>query len=100
MIKTFTINKGQKPTEEQLQEVMKAKKRPIVFDADSPELSPTMCKAFKCSVIQRNRKKYLDTVSSLDSLCSDVFVHSINLSTGFLYLKRCTAHWSLSHDRF
>lgn len=57
MIKTFTINKGQKPTEEQLQEVMKAKKRPIAFDADFPELSPTMCKAFKCSVIQRNRKK-------------------------------------------
>ena len=29
MIKTFTINKGKKPTEEQLQEVMKAKKRPM-----------------------------------------------------------------------
>ena len=57
MTKTFTIDKGQKPTEEQLQEVMEAKKQPIVFDEDSPELSPAMYKAFKSSVIQRNRKK-------------------------------------------
>lgn len=57
MTKTFTIDKGQKPTDEQLQEVMEAKKLPIVFDEDSPELSPAMYKAFKSSVIQRNRKK-------------------------------------------
>ena len=57
MTKTFTIDKGQKPTEEQLQEVMEAKKQPIIFDEDSPELSPAMYKAFKSSVIQRNRKK-------------------------------------------
>ena len=57
MTKTFTIHKGQKPTKEQLQEVAEAKKHPIVFDEDSPELSPAMYKAFKSSVIQRNRKK-------------------------------------------
>lgn len=57
MTKTFTINKGQKPTDEQIQEVMEAKKQPIVFDEDSPELSPAMYKAFKSSVIQRNRKR-------------------------------------------
>ena len=57
MIKTFIVNKGQKPTEEQLQEIMKAKEQPIVFDEDSPKLSPAMCKAFKSSVIQRNRRK-------------------------------------------
>lgn len=57
MTRTFIIDKGQKPTNEQLQEVMEAKKRPIVFDEDSPELSPAMYKAFKSSVIQRNRKK-------------------------------------------
>lgn len=57
MTKTFIINKGQKPTEEQLQEIREAKKHPIVFDEDSPELSPAMYKAFKSSVIQRNRKK-------------------------------------------
>ena len=47
MIKTFTINKGQKPTKEQIQEVMNAKKSPIVPDEDAPELSPAMYKAFK-----------------------------------------------------
>ena len=57
MTKTFTINAGQKPTEEQLQEVMNAKKQPIVFDEDSPELSPAMYKAFKSAVVQRNRRK-------------------------------------------
>lgn len=57
MTRTFIIDKGQKPTDEQLQEVMEAQKRPIVFDEDSPELSPAMYKAFKSSVIQRNRKK-------------------------------------------
>ena len=57
MTKTFIINSGQKPTEEQLQEVEEAKKKPSVFDEDSPELSPAMYKAFKSSVIQRNRKK-------------------------------------------
>lgn len=57
MTKTFIINKGQKPTDEQIQEVMEAKKRPIVFDEDSPELSPAMYKAFRSSVIQRNRNK-------------------------------------------
>jgi hypothetical protein len=56
MIKTFIIEKGQKPTENQLQEVREAKKYPITFDEDSPELSSAMYKAFKCSVIQRNRK--------------------------------------------
>lgn len=57
MTKTFIIDKGQKPTNEQLQEVKEAQENPIVFDEDSPELSPAMYKAFKSSVIQRNRKK-------------------------------------------
>ena len=57
MIKTFIIDKGQKPTNEQLQEIVEAKKKPIVFDEDSPELSPAMHKAFRSSVIQRNRNK-------------------------------------------
>ena len=57
MTKTFIIEKGQKPTSEQLQEVLEAKKHPIVFDEDTPELSPAMHKAFRSCVIQRNRKK-------------------------------------------
>ena len=57
MIRTYTIEPGQKPTEEQLKEVEEAKKHEITFDEDSPELSPAMMKAFKCSVIQRNRRR-------------------------------------------
>ena len=33
------------------------KKHPIVFDEDSPELSPAIYKAFQSAVAQRNRKK-------------------------------------------
>jgi len=57
MIKTYTINKGDKPTEEQIKEIEEAKKYPIVFDDDCPELSPAMIKAFKCIVAQCNRRK-------------------------------------------
>ena len=57
MVKTFTINPGQKPTPEQLQEVENAKKYPIEFDEDCEELSPAMVKAFKASVVHRNRKE-------------------------------------------
>lgn len=56
-MKTYTIEPGQKITEEQLAEIEEAKKSPIVFDEDCEELSPAMMKAFKSSVIQRNRKK-------------------------------------------
>ena len=56
MTRTFTIEKGQKPTQEQLKEVMEAKKYPIVADEDAPELS-AMYKTLKSCVIQRNRKK-------------------------------------------
>lgn len=57
MTRTFTIKEGQTPTQEQLEEVRAAAKREIQFDEDSPELSPAMLKAFKCSVAQRNRRK-------------------------------------------
>lgn len=57
MTKTFIIENGQMPTEEQLKEVEDAKKHPIVFDEDCQELSPSMMKAFKSAVVQRNRRK-------------------------------------------
>ncbi len=57
MTKTFIIDSGQKPTEEQLKEIEDAKNNPIVFDEDCEELSPAMMKAFKSAVVQRNRKK-------------------------------------------
>lgn len=57
MTRTFTIKDGQMPTKEQLEEVKAAANREVQFDEDSPELSPAMFKAFKCSVAQRNRRK-------------------------------------------
>ncbi len=57
MIKTYIIEDGQKPTQEQLKEVENARKNPVVFDEDCPELSPAMVKAFKSAIIQRNRRK-------------------------------------------
>jgi len=57
MTRTFTNKDGQTPTKEQLDEVKAAAKREVQFDEDSPELSPAMFKAFKCSVTQRNRRR-------------------------------------------
>lgn len=57
MTKTFIIKPGQRPTDDQIREVLEAKKQPITFDEDSPEMSPAMFKAFKSAVIQRNRRK-------------------------------------------
>lgn len=57
MIKTYITEPNQKLTEEQLKEIEEAKKSPIVFDEDCDELSPTMMKAFRSAVVQRNRKK-------------------------------------------
>ncbi|MCC8152088.1 MAG: hypothetical protein LIO96_11720 [Lachnospiraceae bacterium] len=57
MTKTYIIEKGQNPSKEQLQEVENAKKHPIVFDEDCPELSPAIIKAFQSAVVQRNRRK-------------------------------------------
>ncbi len=57
MTRTLIIENGQKPTEEQLKEVEEARKSAIVFDEDCEELSPAMMKAFKCAVVQRNRRR-------------------------------------------
>lgn len=57
MTKTYIIENGQKPTEEQIREVEEARKSPIVFDEDCQELSPAMMKAFRSAVVQRNRNK-------------------------------------------
>ncbi len=59
MTKTYTIKPGQKPTQEQLKEVEEAKKRPIVYDEDCPEISEAMEKAMRSATAQRNRKSGL-----------------------------------------
>lgn len=57
MMKQVFIEIGQKPTQEQLDEIKAIKDEDIVFDDDCPEMSPAMRKAFRCAVAQRNRVK-------------------------------------------
>lgn len=57
MTEVVVLKDGDKPTEEQLQQVREAAKREITFDEDCPELSPALYKAFQCAVAQRNRRE-------------------------------------------
>ena len=41
------IKKTDQPSEEQLKNVKKEKKEPIVFDEDSPEMTPEMLSKFR-----------------------------------------------------
>lgn len=56
-IKTVTLDSNQKPTEEQIWLIEEAAKREIVFDEDSPELTPAMEKAFRLAAKNRNAQK-------------------------------------------
>jgi len=62
MIKTVTLDRNQKPTEEMIHEIQEAAKREIVFDDDSPEMTPAMEKAFRLAAKNRNTLRKL-TVS-------------------------------------
>ena len=42
MTRTVILDRNQKPTEEQIKRIEEAAKREIVFDEDSPELTPAM----------------------------------------------------------
>jgi hypothetical protein len=55
LTKTFSISKGQTITEEQAREIEEAKKYPITYDEDCPQLTPEMEKQFKCAIRMRNR---------------------------------------------
>jgi hypothetical protein len=52
---TTTLSKNEKITDEEKKMIEEAKKQPIVFDEDSPELTPEMEKAFRLAVKARNR---------------------------------------------
>lgn len=56
-IKTVTLDRNKKPTEEQIKQIEEAAKREIVFDEDSPELTPAMEKAFRLAAKNRNTQK-------------------------------------------
>lgn len=57
MIKTVTLDRNMKPTEEQIKEIEEAAKRKIVFDEDSPEMTPAMEKAFRLAAKNRNTQR-------------------------------------------
>ena len=57
MIRTVTLDRNQKPTEEQIRQIKEAAKREIVFDEDSPELTPAMEKAFRLATKNRNTQR-------------------------------------------
>ena len=57
MIRTVTLNRSQKPTEEQFRQIEEDAKREIVFDEDSPELTPAMEKAFRLAAKNRNTQR-------------------------------------------
>ena len=54
MDKVVTLSKNQKLTKEQKKEVREAAKKPIVFDEDSPNLTPKTLLAFKKAANKRN----------------------------------------------
>lgn len=53
---TVEYKKGQELTKDQIAEIEAAKKKPIAYDDDSPELTPAMEKA--SSLAARNRNRY------------------------------------------
>lgn len=57
MIKKVTLDRNQQPTEEQIRQIEEAAEKPIVFDEDSPELTPAMEKAFRLAAKNRNTQR-------------------------------------------
>lgn len=57
MIRTVTLDRNQKPTEEQIRQIKEAAKKEITFDEDSPELTPAMEKAFRLAAKNRNTQR-------------------------------------------
>lgn len=60
MIRTVTLDRNQKPTSEQIRQIEDAAKREIVFDEDSPELTPAMEKAFRLAAKNRNTQRKMN----------------------------------------
>ena len=60
MIRTVTLDRNQNPTKEQIRQIEEAAKREIVFDEDSPELTPAMEKAFRLAAKNRNTQQKIN----------------------------------------
>lgn len=57
MTRIVTLDRNKKPTEEQIKEIEEAAKKEIVFDEDSPEMTPAMEKAFRLAAKNRNTQR-------------------------------------------
>lgn len=57
MTRTVTLDRNQKPTDEQIRQIEEAAKREIIFDEDSPALTPAMEKAFRLAAKNRNTQR-------------------------------------------
>ncbi|NBH34103.1 hypothetical protein D3Z58_11165 [Clostridiaceae bacterium] len=60
MIRTVILDRNQKPTKEQIRQIEEATKREIVFDDDSPQLTPAMEKAFRLAAKNRNTQRKIN----------------------------------------
>ena len=60
MMKTVILDRDQKPTQEQIRSIHAAEKRKIVFDEDSPEMTPKMEEAFRMAARKRNINRKMD----------------------------------------
>lgn len=65
ILTTVKYIKGQELTSEQIAEIEAAKSKPIIYDEDSPELTPAMEKAFALAAKTRNRYKKRDFVMEM-----------------------------------
>lgn len=60
MIASMELHKGQKPTDEQIEEVRNAAERPPVFDEDCPELTLEQLNRYRQAAL---RKQHLNAVT-------------------------------------
>ena len=60
MIRTVILDRNQKPTKEQIRQIEEATKREIVFDDDSPQLTPAIEKAFRLAAKNRNTQRKMN----------------------------------------
>ena len=60
MITRVTIYEDDELTPEEIAEIDAAKLRPIVYDEDSPALTPESYAGFMRSVVERNRRQLLE----------------------------------------
>ena len=56
MMVTYELKPGTELTPEQLRMLEEAQSYPIVFDEDSPELTPEMAEGFRKAARERNRR--------------------------------------------